>query len=194
MSLFGFSVVVVGLDMDNEFQSASIECLPYESLVGTSGGVTVVEFELESNTPQDAVLRVISDLRSVNVNVVRIEHDLVSLSDIADRVENGHRETVRLWSLGKRRSNFPSHHTTVGGSRLWVWSEVHAWLSRNKIEISDIYPFMPLPVDVIESFNGAFAINRSKSTAGWMEARGATTPLNTGPRNPIISGGWRAAQ
>ncbi len=57
--------------------------------------------------------------------------DLVGVTDIAERV-GVTREAVRHWSSGKRRAGrFPLPAGSPGGSKVWEWSAVHAWLRQN---------------------------------------------------------------
>lgn len=57
--------------------------------------------------------------------------DLVSTSDIAERI-GVTREAVRHWSAGRRREGaFPPPVGVPGGSKIWEWSSIHAWLRHN---------------------------------------------------------------
>jgi hypothetical protein len=63
--------------------------------------------------------------------VARLDQDLVSIPDIADRTDRT-RESVRLLVDGKRGpGGFPAPIGTVGGSiRIWPWAVVLDWLSQ----------------------------------------------------------------
>ena len=61
-----------------------------------------------------------------------IDDDLVDLSEVAERVGRS-RETVRLWSLGRRGSGeFPLPSGLLPGSvKVWEWDAVNTWLSKH---------------------------------------------------------------
>jgi predicted DNA-binding transcriptional regulator AlpA len=63
--------------------------------------------------------------------VVRVDQDLVSIPDIAERTERS-RESIRLLVEGKRGpGGFPSPVGIVGdGIRVWPWASVLDWFSR----------------------------------------------------------------
>ena len=173
--MYGFSLVVNGLDLDDESQNAALEYLPYDVLVSSSGGVVTIDIECDSVLPSDSVSKVYEDLKKLKIQAVRIDLDLVGLSDIAERV-GASRETVRLWSTGARRTGFPNHFTTAGNSRLWAWTDVHEWTVAQKISLDDMCDWIPLPLEIVESFNGAFARVRNQSTNGWIHTK---TPSET---------------
>lgn len=172
MTEYSISVTALGLDIDDEFQNAGIECLNYPVLVASSGGVVTVDVDITAPSPIDAFLQLTKDLRSVNVTVNRIDPGLVGLSDIADNLDVA-RETVRLWATGKRRSGFPRHYSMVGNSRVWFWSDIDEW-ARAQGLIDESEP-IPVPSDVIEALNGALAQVRADKHEGWLK------PVNPAP-------------
>jgi predicted DNA-binding transcriptional regulator AlpA len=61
--------------------------------------------------------------------VLRLDPDLVGISDIADRA--GHsRQNVQQWASGERNAGrpFPPPEGAAGRSLVWRWAEVNAWL------------------------------------------------------------------
>lgn len=168
MTFYGFTLVVDGLDLDDEYQNAGLECLNCEVLASRSSGRTTLDFEIEAPSPAEAVLRAVNGCRSVNVTVLRIDLDLVGISDIAERADAS-RETARLWSTGERRAGFPEYFTSVGDSKVWVWSDVHSWLLKNGARFDDWFSWIPIPKDVIEGMNGAFAHQRERKNEGWIK-------------------------
>jgi len=172
MTEYSISATALGLDLDDEFQNAGLECLNYPVLVASSGGVVTVDADIVAPSPIDAFLQLTKDLRSVNVTVNRIDPGLVGLSDIADNLDVA-RETVRLWAAGKRRSNFPPHFSMIGNSRVWFWSDVDEW-ARAQGLLDEDEP-TPVPSDVIEALNGALAHVRASTHEGWLK------PANPAP-------------
>lgn len=74
----------------------------------------------------DDVVRAVPQAKPICAN-----RDLVGVTDIAERI-GVTREAVRHWSSGKRRDGrFPLPAGSPGGSKVWEWSAVHAWLRQN---------------------------------------------------------------
>ncbi|WP_454130140.1 helix-turn-helix transcriptional regulator [Microbacterium aurum] len=172
MTEYSISATVLGLDLDDEFQNAGLECLNYPVLVASSGGLVTIDADIAAPSPIDAFLQLSKDLRSVNVTVSRVDPGLVCLSDIADHLDVA-RETVRLWAAGKRRGGFPSHYSMIGNSRVWFWSDVDEWARAQGL--IDEYEPTPVPSDVIEALNGALAHVRASTQEGWLK------PANPAP-------------
>lgn len=168
-------VAVVELDLTNEAHLAGLDCLSYPALAGRTGGITTVDAEVSADSPISAVTQLMSDLRHIGVPVSRLELDLVSISEIALRLDAS-RETVRLWTQGKRRAGFPAAFAAAGETMLWRWSDVHVWLVDQSIPVDDL---TPLPSDIVDAFNGALAQVRATRNDGWFEA-------TTRPQRPIV--------
>lgn len=163
MDIFEFTIVVVGFDLDNEFQNAGLECLDYVAVVGSTGGTTQVDVEIEAESATSAVSRAINDLRGMNVSARRIELDLVNISQIADRLGKN-RETVRLWSTGDRRADFPPAFAAVSDSLVWAWADVYGWAVNAGLKVDH---YRPIPVNVAEAFTGALAQTFESKSQGW---------------------------
>ena len=76
---------------------------------------------------------------------LRLDQDLVSITDIADRI-GVNRETVRVWANGsaKRKGKFPSPRGCVSGDiKVWGWAEVAEWLDVNLTLVYDSVPLCP---------------------------------------------------
>jgi hypothetical protein len=62
---------------------------------------------------------------------LRLDEDLVSISDIAERI-GVTREAVRNWANGTRKAGFPLPRGIVGDAiKVWAWSDVDAWAQAN---------------------------------------------------------------
>lgn len=168
MNTYAVSVIVEGFDMDSEYQNAGLECLSYDAIVSSTAGLTIVDADVDAASEVDAILQLISDLRSLNVTVVRLDAMLVSVSEVADRTGVS-RETARLWATGQRRDGFPAPFTVVGSSLYWAWSDVVEWATSEGIACEGA---TPVSYVVVESFNGAFAqVRASQSREGWLEPK-----------------------
>lgn len=189
MEQYSLSLVVKGLDLDDEFQNAGLECLSYDVVASRTGGVTRVDADLQAASAIDALLQVISDLRTVNVTVVRVDPDLVDVPEIAERL-NVSRETARLWTTGARRKGFPEHYCMVGSSRLWFWADVHDWASAASVIDGDD---APLPSNALEALNGAMAHLRSANQEGWLMPNSAPV-AHIAQRQVRHQQGWRTVK
>lgn len=156
-------VHVTALDIGDEFQLMQlcddhIAVVPY-----ISDGLLMLAVEMTAKSPESALNDFKSFLneRSPEIKIKRIDLDLVSLSQIAERLDVS-REAVRLWASGQRRQGFPGPFTSAGQSLLWVWSEVFDWLTPEET-YGDA---RPLPLDLIERMNGSFAQERTTTAFG----------------------------
>jgi hypothetical protein len=82
-------------------------------------------------------------VEEVGATFIRVNLDLVGIPEIADYA-GVNPETVRLWSTGKRKANFPKHYIGIGASSYWLWSEVAEWLRENGYKIDPTYDYVPL--------------------------------------------------
>jgi hypothetical protein len=88
--------------------------------------------------PLPAVLALVSRVEKLGVIVDDVDDDLVDLSEIASRVGRS-RETVRLWSLGRRgEGGFPVASGLLPGSlKIWEWDAVNRWLKVHHPTLAD---------------------------------------------------------
>ena len=133
MSDYVIEIIFEGLDIDDPNQ---IDALA-EAEVVTAERIDAQRSLLSAVIMHDgAVLAARSFVEAVLGAVphavpVAVDRDLVSVTDIADRV-GVTREAVRHWSSGKRRAGrFPTPLGSPSGSKVWEWSAVHAWLRHN---------------------------------------------------------------
>ena len=169
---FEFSVQVTGLDIENESQlgllmSSSMTIVPY-----ISDRLIMLGIEMIAESPESAVDEFKSFIgENVNgIKIKRIDLDLVSLSQIAERLDVS-REAVRLWAAGQRRKSFPEPFTSAGQSLLWAWSDVFNWLTEEEIQETA----HPLPINLIERSNGVFARDRITADLGWQTSSSQKT-------------------
>ncbi|WP_409482809.1 helix-turn-helix transcriptional regulator [Arsenicicoccus dermatophilus] len=74
-------------------------------------------------------------LQCIGLTVLTTLPDLVTRSEIADRTKKS-RQTVANWVNGKRGPNFPAAMASSGGG-IWLWGEVHRWLTDNDKPVRD---------------------------------------------------------
>jgi predicted DNA-binding transcriptional regulator AlpA len=159
MTTYVFSIVVEGLDLDSDPQNAYLESLEFDVLASRTAGVTYLEVEVECARPSLALDTAKKALEVAGIKVLRVDLDLVTITEIAERLDVN-RETVRLWSSGQRRDDFPLPYSTVGKSSVWAWADVFAWLCARGQSIPSTYSDNPLPLDVTIRVNGGLAAGR----------------------------------
>jgi len=86
----------------------------------------------EADSAEKAAQAAIAALETkLGVRVVRLDPELVTTREIAERIGKT-QQAVSQWVCGVRRqdSAFPPPYDVAGGSRVWRWGDVHAWLAR----------------------------------------------------------------
>lgn len=135
MAHFLFSVIVDGLDAQDDAQVDLLAELPEVLVLSDADGAVEVHVEIEAPASEAAVRAAVLILESAapGVRVERIELDLVAASDIAERVEVS-RQAVTNWATGRRSGPpFPSPLGRIaGGTRVWAWSQVLPWLQASQ--------------------------------------------------------------
>jgi hypothetical protein len=106
-----------------------------------------------------------------DATVVRVDEQLVAVSDIADRVGMSS-EGVRLWTTGQRRKMgppFPSPRGQVSQGRtlmkVWAWAEVIGWL-RSQYKL-DPEPGVCYPSDREITHLNAALCDRAEEQTQW---------------------------
>lgn len=167
-SEYEFTVHVTGLDIDDESQLTQLSDEQITVIPFTSDELLMLSVEMAAESPESALSAFNSflDEHSPEIRIKRIDLDLVSLSQIAQRLDVT-REAVRLWASGQRRQGFPDPFTSAGQSLLWAWSEVFDWLTPEETYGAA----HPLPLDLIERMNGSFAQDRT--TAAFADRPGS---------------------
>lgn len=129
---FRLNIVFTGIDFDDDRTFDVLAELPnvaWRSQGKLAYATIVVEAPTALKAADAAVQRVARLVPTARP--VRLDDDLVSISDVAGRV-GVTREAVRHWANGVRQSNFPIPRGIVGdGIKVWGWAEVNAWLQAN---------------------------------------------------------------
>jgi len=112
-----------------------------------------IGFEREADTFLDAVLDAIAELVSLGFEPLAVEDELVSMSDIAERVGRS-RQSVSMIVSGQRGvGNFPLPVAGNVRSPLWHWADVAAWFESH--EGDEVVPEDRMRT--IAAINGALA-------------------------------------
>jgi hypothetical protein len=148
--------------------------------VSEASGVTTVTAKVRAPGPAAAVSQLVERVTTAVPSAVplRVDQDLLSVSDIARRVGRT-RESVRLLVDGKRGpGGFPAPLGVVGGgTRIWAWSAVAEWLLHALgVDLGE----HGVPLEAAAVLDAAFAVRRSPALAtalgpGWPFPRSAGT-------------------
>lgn len=151
---FNISLVVDGLELTDTNLERLFGVLP-DALPATIGGVTTIATPIEAVDAKAAALKLVDTIGAAfpEVIVVRVDQDLVSIPDVADRVGRS-RESIRLLVEGKRGpGGFPAPLGIVGdGIRVWPWSSVAEWFASSMdVDLGErlISPEVAAEVDAI---------------------------------------------
>lgn len=110
---------------------------------GSVDGLEIVTFMSSNSSTEVPLSKLIKLVEQVGATFIRVNLDLVGIREIAEYA-NVNPETVRLWSWGQRKADFPKHYVRVGSSSAWLWSDVAEWLRANGYKIDPTYDYVPL--------------------------------------------------
>jgi hypothetical protein len=174
--LYEFTFVVEGADPDDdEVVSTLSEHL--EAILARGAGVNLLTVCAEGHAALDAALNAMSSAEYLvpQIRFLHLDRDLVGISEIAERTGRS-RQNVSQWVIRERHATvsapFPKVEGVVGRARIWLWSEVNAWLRAlglgdeipgpRRDEITDI--------DFLISRRGSFGNNRPRIEITWPPA------------------------
>jgi predicted DNA-binding transcriptional regulator AlpA len=129
VAIYSVSVLVDTIDLTDDVLDALFGELD-EVVPSSSDGVVRITGVVQATDGESAAFDLIEQIHGAlpQAAAIRLDQDLVSIPDIADRTGRS-RESVRLLVDGKRGpGRFPSPVGTVGDSiRVWPWAVVLEW-------------------------------------------------------------------
>ena len=129
---FEFSLVVEGISVEDEIALNSLY-ENYDALLFSQSGRNILVISHEGSDSVTAAHELITSLKRdlPQVSVLRLDADLVGVSDIAKRTDRS-RQNVDQWIKGLRHGErgpaFPAAEGVAGRSPVWRWAEVNEWL------------------------------------------------------------------
>lgn len=130
-TIFNVSLVIDQLPLTDDSLDRLFEVLP-DAVPASIAGLVTVSAPIEAADPEVAAFALAETITEAfpSATAVRVDQDLVSIPDIAERTDRS-RESVRLLVEGKRGpGSFPSPVGTVGdGIRVWPWASVTDWFA-----------------------------------------------------------------
>jgi predicted DNA-binding transcriptional regulator AlpA len=128
---FSFAFVVEGLSIDNVEQVNAVTEECEGVTLAELGAVVLAVFEREADSAENALATALRQVEAAcsTVQVLRLDPDLVSVADIAQRTGRT-RQSVRMLADGHRGpGDFPQPVGSVGKAiRVWEWASVDEWL------------------------------------------------------------------
>lgn len=128
---FNVTLVVDNLELTDDNLDRLFDVLP-DAVPAHIAGLVTVGAPVDAGTADDAAFALVETIADVfpDARPSRLDQDLVSIPDIAGRVDRT-RESVRLLVDGKRGpGSFPTPVGTVGdGIRIWPWALVVEWFA-----------------------------------------------------------------
>lgn len=129
METYTVSLILANVELTDDVLDDLFAAI--EDVVPSSiDGVVKITAPVEASDDESAAFHLVDEIQAVLPHAVpvRLDQDLVSIPDIAERTERT-RESIRLLIDGKRGpGGFPSPVGTVGDAiRVWPWAVVVEW-------------------------------------------------------------------
>lgn len=127
---YEFVLVVDGVSIDDD-EALAILADAFDGVLSWNRGLYRLAVSGPGRDIYEAVSRLVSSLAAAlpGLRVVRLDPELVGISDIAQRI--GHsRQNVLQWVNGERNGSlrFPAPEGCAGRSLVWRWADVNEWL------------------------------------------------------------------
>ena len=120
--------------LDDEAADRLYEGFDEEIAIEEGSRGNFVGFERQAETFLDAVLDAIDELHDLGFEPVAVEDELVSMSDIAEKVGRS-RQSVSMLVSGQRGvGDFPPPVAGNVRSPLWHWADVAGWFESHEKE------------------------------------------------------------
>lgn len=137
---YEFLFVVDGVDVDDDL-AVGIIFDEFDGLLTRHRDKHLLDLAESGDGAIDAAHRLVVRLRRElpQLRLLRLDPDLVGVSDIAERTGRS-RQNVLQWVNGERRTEagaFPDPEGTAGRSLVWRWAEVNAWLVHIGEQVGD---------------------------------------------------------
>lgn len=153
-----------------------------EVVLACHGGLHFASMDVEAQTAIEAAQRGAEWLSSRDVFVLRLDHDLVTQAEIANRAEVTP-SAVSQWVNGKHDPNgFPTPYAWARGG-LWAWGDVLEWLQVQRRDDSGVIAPRPSEVD---QFNVQWSRVRTQMFSRPLET---TWKVNVHAPEPEVSWG-----
>lgn len=192
---FNVGVVLEQIELTDDVLDLIFDALP-DAVPAAVGGLVTVTAPMDAHDAEAAAFALVEALAQAvpGAVVARLDQDLVSIPDIAERTDRS-RESIRLLVEGRRGpGSFPAPVGTVGdGIRVWPWASVLDWFASALGEDLGERGVLPDTAAVVDSClaarrrlrhhqrvqwsDGVTAIDRARSGSNAYRVRSATGAL-----------------
>ena len=165
---YEFTFVVSGVDVDDE---SSVETLrdSLDAMLSRAGGLDLLTVAYEGESAVQAALECATEAKAAapGLRIQRLDRDLVGVHEIAERTGRS-RQNVAQWANGERKGSgqpFPCPEGTAGRSRVWLWSEVNAWLDQHGLADDVAHPTRPEMTEIDFALANMFSLSFRSATS-----------------------------
>ncbi|MEV7964803.1 hypothetical protein AB0O34_02330 [Sphaerisporangium sp. NPDC088356] len=135
--------VVAGANVSDD-AAVSVLADQLDAILSRAAGVELLTLLSEGTNAIDAARHAVVSCRVHVPELIflRLDRDLVGIPEIAERTGRS-RQNVTQWVTGKRHNDltpFPAPEGTVGRARVWLWTEVNAWLRQLELDDGVAHP------------------------------------------------------
>lgn len=127
---YEFLFVVDGVSLDDD-ATVAVLTDAFDATLSWNRGLYRLAISSQGRDALDALRKLLTRINSKipALKVLRLDPDLVGVSDIAERTGRT-RQNVQQWVTGERNSDhpFPSPEGCAGRSLVWRWADVNDWL------------------------------------------------------------------
>jgi Domain of unknown function (DUF4287) len=127
---YEFLFVVDGVSVDDD-AAVAILTDAFDAVLSWNHGLHRLAVSSQGTDALDALQKLLAriTLRVLPLRILRVDPDLVGISDIAERTGRT-RQNVQQWVTGERNAGhpFPPPEGCAGRSLVWRWADVNDWL------------------------------------------------------------------
>ena len=160
MNTYTFTLVIDGDAGTDERINALFEAGCDDATFSHGSTISYGDFDRDADNLLDAVLSAVEAVESVEgLSVRRVdEDDLVTVNDIAERLDRSRQSVNQLIAGDRGDGTFPQPlNRTRGHGRVWSWSEVAEWAGAD---------FDAETSAVLQAVNGGLALRRAGRALG----------------------------
>lgn len=160
MNTYTFTLVIDGDAGTDEHINALFEAGCDDATFSHGSTISYGDFDREAENLLEAVLSAVEAVESVEgLSVRRVdENDLVTVNDIAERLDRSRQSVNQLIAGDRGDGTFPQPlGRTRGHGRVWSWSEVAEWAGVDYDAETSA---------VLQAVNGALALRRAGRALG----------------------------
>lgn len=194
MPTYSVSILLENVELTDDVLDALFARIE-DAVPSSVNGVVKVTAPVEAADDESAAFGFIEQVQAAlpDATVLRLDQDLVSITDIAERTSRS-RESIRLLVDAKRGpGQFPPPIGTIGGGiRVWPWSVVVTWFREVLHDDLEEYAVSPETAALVDAcLSGKVRRAPSKKST---KAKASATSRKTAAKKVASRGGKQAAK